>query len=67
MLEAIKDWTEEVIRDGQAPIDPKWSYHTKYHWPARMKSLECASETCAFIKCLDNDDRCPNPPNRADA
>jgi hypothetical protein len=66
-VDAIKDWIEEILGGPTWP-DPAMhrdvAYYTKHHWPERLKSIECAAEVCAFIKCLEDDKRCPNPPAR---
>jgi hypothetical protein len=66
-VDIIKDWIEEILGD-QGSEDPRMHpdvvYHTKHHWPDRLKSIECAAEACAFVKCLDDDKRCPKPPSR---
>jgi hypothetical protein len=66
-VDAIKDWIEEILGDQANPdpgMHPSVTYFTKYRWPERLKSIECAAEACAFVKCLDDDKRCPRPPSR---
>jgi hypothetical protein len=64
-LDMIKDFVEEVARDSDMnDMLPGAEYYTKYRYPDRMRGVECSSEVCAFIKCLDDDDRCPTPPSR---
>ncbi len=64
-LDMIKDFVEEVARDSDLnDMVPAAEYYTKYRYPSRLRSIECSSEVCAFIKCLHDDDRCPSPPSR---
>jgi hypothetical protein len=67
IIDEVKDWLEEILRPGPDiyGLDPAFDYRTNYHWPKRMRSIECSAEMCAFIKCLDDDEFCPQPKSRA--
>jgi hypothetical protein len=66
-IDEVKDWVEEVLRPGPDSLgapDADFEYRTRYHWIKRMRSVDCTAETCAFIKCLDEDEWCPSPMSR---